>query len=85
MPGDEVILFGNARINRDPLVYDPVPDDSLIVKPRKSSLLRLNYFDLFFLSNLGNFDLISRSLKAGRRGWAGIALAIGLTAWMGIV
>jgi hypothetical protein len=75
MPGGPVYLVGNVQINRDPK-FSRYGD--VIVKPTKSSLLSMNFYDPFFLSNASEEALLEGFRKSVHRGGAG---AIYLLFW----
>ena len=81
MPGDPVFVLGTVQINDDPASRD---DDPVVIKPEKSSLLRLNYYDLFFLGNGNEREQLAAFSDSIRRGWTGVAMLLAITAWLAV-
>lgn len=81
MPGDPVYVVGNVQINKDPK-FSRYGD--IVVKPKKSSLLSMNFYDLFFLSNVSEEALLDGFRKSVQRGWRNIFLLIAIGAWLSI-
>lgn len=81
MPGDTVYLAGNVQINRE---RDKQAPDEIVVKPRKSSWLSMNFYDLFFISNISEEALISGLRKCVKRGWSGVVIAMAFGGWLSI-
>jgi hypothetical protein len=79
MPGDEVYLVGNVQINRDRLAYE---DAEVVVKPSKISWLSMNFYDLFFISNIGETALLDRLRNSFKRGWRNVLIAMAVGAWL---
>ena len=73
MPGDPVFVLGSVQINDDPASRD---DNPVVIKPRKPSLLRLNYYDLFFLGTGSEREQLTAFAESIRRGWTGIAMLL---------
>lgn len=80
MPNDEVYVLGNLQINHDATDKQ----DQVIIKPQKSSLLRINFYDLFFVSNISEEALLEKFKKSVNRGWMGVFIAMVITGWMSI-
>jgi hypothetical protein len=81
MPGDTVYLVGNVQINQDPKLSK---HGEIVVKPKKSSLLSMNFYDLFFLSNISEEALLDGFRKSVHRGWRNIFLVLALGAWLSL-
>jgi hypothetical protein len=81
MPGDQVYVVGNVQSNKDPKLSRY---GDIVVKPKKSSLLSMNFYDLFFLSNVSEEALLDGFRKSVQRGWQIIILIIALGAWLSV-
>lgn len=81
MPGDTVFVVGSVQLNRDEATR---ANDPAIVRPRKSSLFRLNYYDVFFVTNISEKSVLETFQKSIIRSWIKIAVLIAITAWMPI-
>ena len=81
MPGDTVYLAGSVQINRE---RDEQIPDEVVVKPRKSSWLSMNFYDLFFISNISEEALVAGFQKSIKRGWLGVIVAMTFGAWLSI-
>ena len=79
MPGDTVYLVGSVQINRDRAEGN---DDEIIVKPRKSSWLSMQFYDLFFLSNISEEALLDGMRKSIGRGWRNVLIGMAFGAWL---
>jgi E3 Ubiquitin ligase len=80
MPGDDVYVLGNLQINNDP----KFESDKVIIKPQKSSLKGFHVYDLFFLSNTSEEELIAAFKKAIKRGWLSVFLLMIIPGWLAI-
>ena len=81
MPGDSVYLVGNVQINND-RKFSKYGD--LVVKPKKSSFWSMNFYDLFFLSNISEEALLEGFRKSVHRGWGMIFAVLALGAWLSV-
>jgi len=81
MPGDTVYVVGNVQINQDKASYE---NDEVIVKPRKSSLLSLNFYDLFFISTISEEALLEGFRKSVKRGWRNVLIGMICGAWLSL-
>ena len=81
MPGDPVFVLGSVQINDDP---DSRDDDPVVIKPKKSSLLRLDYYDLFFLGNGNEREQLAAFAESIRRGWTGVVMLLAITVWLSV-
>lgn len=81
MPGDTVNLVGSVQVNRNGAVND---GEEVIVKPRKSSWLSLNFYDLFFISNIGEKALLEGLRKSHKRGWRNVMIGMAFGAWLSV-
>lgn len=81
MPGDTIFVIGSVQINDDATTKDEHP---IVVKPKRSSLLRLEYYDLFFLGNGNEKAQLAAFEKRIRRGWSGVAMLMGITLWLAL-
>lgn len=79
-PGDTVYVVGNVQINRDG--SDGADNDAIVIKPNKPSMLSLNFFDLFFVSNLGEQALLDGFRKSINRGWVKVFVGMSFGAWL---
>lgn len=79
MPGDTVYVVGNVQINRDRHEY---PDEEVVVKPRKSSWLSMNFYDLFLVSNINEAALLRGFRTSVNRGWGGVVVVVGICVWL---
>jgi len=77
MPGDPVLVIGTVQLNRDPATREAHP---LVLRPRKPSLARLEYFDLFFVGVGTERELLGPLRRSIHRGWGGTAAAMAITA-----
>ena len=81
MPGDTVYVVGNVLINHDKAKYE---NDEVVVKPRKSSLLSLNFYDLFFVSNISEEALLEGLRKSVKRGWRNVLIGMLFGGWLSL-
>ena len=81
MPGDMVYLVGNVQTNQD-RKYALYGD--IVVKPKKSSLLSMNFYDLFFLSNVSEEALLDGFRRSISRGWRNVFLVLAIAAWLSL-
>lgn len=81
MPGDPVLVYGCVQFNDDPATRET---DPIVIRPRKSSLFRINYFDVFFLGSTSEQVLLENLRKSVLRGWAEFSVLLGLIAWLSI-
>jgi len=81
MPGDPVHLVGSVQVNRAGGAYE---GEKVIVKPRKSSWLSLNFYDLFFISNIGEEALLKGLRKSYGRGWRNVLIGMAFGAWLSV-
>ena len=81
MPGDTVYLVGNVQINDDP---DNKSHGEVVVKPKKSTWYSMNFYDLFFISNISEEALLSGFRKSVKRGWRNIVIIMLFGAWLSI-
>ncbi|MBT7950440.1 MAG: hypothetical protein HN764_02340 [Gammaproteobacteria bacterium] len=83
MHGDEVYVLGNLQII-DKEYRKSFPDDTVIIKPQKSSLLHPSFYDLLFISNTSEEELLALFKKSINRGWVTVFIIMLITAWMSI-
>jgi len=81
MPGDLVYLVGNVQINKDPKLSK---HDDIVVKPKKSSFWSMNFYDLFFLSNVSEQALLDGFRESIHRGWRKVFVVLALGAWLAV-
>jgi len=81
MPGDTVHLVGSVQVNREGAAYE---GEKVIVKPRKSSWLSLNFYDLFFISNIGEKAILDGLRKSYGRGWRNVLIGMTFGAWLSV-
>lgn len=79
MHGDTVYLVGNLQINRDREAY---PDEEVLVRPRKSSWLSMNFYDLFLVSNISEAALLEGFRSSVGRGWGLVVLGMSMCLWL---
>jgi hypothetical protein len=79
MPGDTVYLVGSVQINRHRAEGN---NDEIVVKPCKSSWLSMQFYDLFFLSNISEEALLDGMRKSIRRGWRNVLIGMAFGAWL---
>ena len=84
MPGDDVYVLGNLQILDDETDKKSFPDESVIIKPLGSSLLRSNFYDLFFISNTTEEELLRLFKKSIHRGWLKIVVLMAISGWLSI-
>ena len=84
MAGDDVFLLGTVQIDRERKYHTETYQRNIVVKPQQSSLLRLNYFDLFFLSNQSEEKLLQKFRASIKRGWGFIVFLMIICAWLAI-
>lgn len=77
MPGDPVLVVGSVQINRDPATR---ATDPVVLRPRRPSLFRLDYYDVFFVGAGTERGLVDRFKQSVHRGWGGVLLLMGATA-----
>jgi len=83
MPGDEVYVLGSLQVI-DQEYKQNFPDDTVIIKPKASSFLHPNFYDLFFLSNTSEDELLALFRKSIHRGWMTVFITILMSAWMSV-
>ena len=84
MPGEETYVLGSLQINRDKKgIVDQ--KDKVIIKPQKSSIVRPNFYDLFFVSNKSEEELLTAFKNVIKRGWLEVFILMVLTGWMSIL
>ena len=81
MPGDTVYLIGNVQTNQEKK-YALYGD--IVVKPKKSSLLSMNFYDLFFLSNISEEALLDGFRRSISRGWRNVFIVLAIGAWLSL-
>ena len=81
VPGDTVNLVGSVQVNRGSAEYG---EEDVIVKPRESSFLSLNFYDLFLISNIGEKALLEGLRKSYKRGWMNVLIGMAFGAWLSI-
>jgi len=81
MPGDTVYVVGSVQINKD---GENSNYGAIVVKPKKSSWFSLNFYDLFFISNISEEALLTGFRKAVKRGWRNIVIIMLFGAWLSI-
>ncbi|TFH51348.1 MAG: hypothetical protein E4H01_00625 [Lysobacterales bacterium] len=79
MPGDSVVLIGNVQINRDRAGFQK---DEVVVKPRKSTWHSMEFYDLFFISNISEEALLGGLRKSVKRGWRNVLLGMAFGGWL---
>ena len=85
MPGDDVYLVGNVQINDDREDADYEADyGEVVVKPKRSSWFSMNFYDLFFISNISEEALLASFRKSVKRGWSMIVVVMLFGAWLSI-
>ena len=80
MPGDETYVLGNLQINDD----KQDRENKVVIKPQRTSLVRMNFYDLFFVSNTSEEQLLAAFKKSIKRGWFGVFVLMALTGWMSV-
>lgn len=83
MPGDTVYVLGNVRVQKAARGAHQT-DATLVVEPKRSSPLSLSFYDLFFVSNLGEEALLSTFRRSVERGWSKVLVAMALCAWLSV-
>ncbi|OGT31535.1 MAG: hypothetical protein A2W28_05080 [Gammaproteobacteria bacterium RBG_16_51_14] len=78
MPGDEIYVLGNLQIN------DHHGTDKVIIKPKKSTWIQPEIYDLFFVSNTSEEELLAAFKKSIKRGWAGVFMLMVITGWLAV-
>ena len=81
MPGDTVYLVGSVQINND---RKNTGYGDVVVKPKRSSWLSMNFYDLFFVSNISEEALLTSFRKSVKRGWFKIVIFMIFGAWLSI-
>ena len=81
MPGDTVYLVGNVQINDD---SKNASNGEIVVKPKKFSWFSMNFYDLFFISNISEEALLESFRKGVNRGWRNIIVVMMFGAWLSI-
>lgn len=79
MPGDTVYLVGTVQVNRDRTTYE---NEDVVIKPQKSSWLSMNFYDLFFVSNVSENALLAGFRKSVKRGWRNVLIGMAFGAWL---
>jgi hypothetical protein len=83
MPGDEVYVLGNLRIDKD----DDEDSDNLgkvIIKPQKFIFDGFNFYDIFFVSNTSEEELLAACKKSITHGWKAVLLLMAIPGWLSI-
>ncbi len=80
MPDDEVYVLGNLRINDN----SKNDSDKVIIKPQKFTFDGFNIYDVFFVSNTSEEELLAACKKAITHGWKGVFITMLLPAWLAI-